>query len=464
VVVSDYSGGIHTLSDDDGDLEALFAHAALAGEMAPHPGGALLARASEDGLSAVLEPGTGRLLARLTEHGGEVGHAAWSPDGQRLATVSSDGQLYLWDLSQVLQSVVLECLGAPVARGISRTNAVIGGSDAGVCAIDPQSGETRAAVPSPEEVLAASAVGSLSYDAPRREAVLRDPALRERGRIPFTSNNSTNGKADPDGRLYLTDGDVVIAWDGESVHRVSEPEGRFAAHFLPAPTRDRIVFAGQEIKGAVIATFAGEKIAQTGGESLVSWGGVSASIDLERGLLATGHGGGEVLLWRLEDGAPAGEIPARGAGIARLAFAPDGRLATADALGRVEIYAPGGAHLFSPGQLGERPNRLIWSPDGALLATSSRSGQLRVWDTLGRLLLRSFENPQMGEYPIALVDGGLLAHLTRPRLSFVYPVDRDTPTRGLSNLRVCRESYEVVPVLPPPTGHDPWAPAGACGR
>jgi WD40 repeat protein len=44
----------------------------------------------------------GRLLATLNAHQGSVWRIAMSPDGQRLASTSSDRTVILWDLPQVL--------------------------------------------------------------------------------------------------------------------------------------------------------------------------------------------------------------------------------------------------------------------------------------------------------------------------------------------------------------------------
>lgn len=64
-----------------------------------HPGGELLATGSSDAVIEFWEHPTGRRLAALSGHTGEVTALAFSPDGKRLASASRDTTIRIWDVA-----------------------------------------------------------------------------------------------------------------------------------------------------------------------------------------------------------------------------------------------------------------------------------------------------------------------------------------------------------------------------
>ena len=65
------------------------------------PDGARVVTASSDNTARVWEAASGRLVAELTGHGGEVNSAAFSPDGARVVTASIDGTARVWRLDSL---------------------------------------------------------------------------------------------------------------------------------------------------------------------------------------------------------------------------------------------------------------------------------------------------------------------------------------------------------------------------
>ncbi|HOX42732.1 MAG TPA: protein kinase [Myxococcota bacterium] len=108
------------------------------------------------------------------------------------------------------------------------------------------------------------------------------------------------------------------------------------------------------------------------------------------GLLAAGLSDGRILLWRAEDGRPAGALEGHTDEVREIAFSPDGRRlasASVDHSLRVWDLAPGGGARVL-GQHADRAYSVDWSPDGRLLASAGADAVVRVWDVdAGRELL-----------------------------------------------------------------------------
>jgi WD40 repeat protein len=62
------------------------------------PDGQLIASASSDGTAKVWDASTGHTLLTFYGHGNEVNSAAWSPDSKLIASASSDGTVQVWEM------------------------------------------------------------------------------------------------------------------------------------------------------------------------------------------------------------------------------------------------------------------------------------------------------------------------------------------------------------------------------
>lgn len=109
---------------------------------------------------------------------------------------------------------------------------------------------------------------------------------------------------------------------------------------------------------------------------------------------------------------------------------------------------------------------LVWSEDGALAVVSTRSGHLMVVDRQGAL--RSIRHASDWIVDVA-IEGERVRSMDRNGevvdwdLSVLSQDHSSLAASGaLNNLRVCRETFEVVPVLPYPEPESVWAPEALC--
>lgn len=71
------------------------------------PDGQLLATGAEDHLVKLWDPGTGECLATLAGHLADVNCVAFSPDGETLASASDDGTIRLWNVATRISRAIL---------------------------------------------------------------------------------------------------------------------------------------------------------------------------------------------------------------------------------------------------------------------------------------------------------------------------------------------------------------------
>jgi WD40 repeat protein len=127
--------------------------------------------------------------------------------------------------------------------------------------------------------------------------------------------------------------------------------------------------------------------------------------------------------------------------------------------------APGPVMLGHAGRI----SAMAFSPDGAYLATGSTDTEVRVWDVRTGQLVRMIGQHNNTVHALAFSpDGSKLLSGAAGGSSRIASIGSIEPARAMlgsgrrTNMRVCRHTHEVVPVLPFPEPMSVWAPEQLC--
>ncbi|MHA7773370.1 nSTAND1 domain-containing NTPase [Roseibium sp. M-1] len=370
------------------------------------PDGARIVTASSDDTARLWDAQTGREVAILKGHENSVYHAAFSPDGARIVTASSDDTARLWDAQTGRELAILRGHENSVyhaAFSPDGARIVTASSDDTARLWDAQTGRELAILKGHENSVYHAA---FSPDGARIVTASRDDTARlwdaQTGRelaILRGHENSVNHAAfSPDGARIVTasSDDTARLWDTQTGRELAILKGHESSvdHAAFSPDGARIVTASWDDTARLWDAQTGRELAiLRGHENSVN----HAAFSPDGARIVTASDDRTARLWDAQTGRELAILKGHEYGVNHAAFSPDGvRIVTASSddtarlwdtqTGREVAILKGHEHLV---------NHAAFSPDGARIVTASRDDTARLWDAqTGRELaiLRGHEN------------------------------------------------------------------------
>jgi WD40 repeat protein len=393
-----------------------------------------------------------RVVATLTGHSADVLGIAVSPDGTRLASLSDDGMIKIWDTRSTHELLSFATglteknlsrfisfspdgkrLVTPAGKHLAKVWDVSSGKE--LLTLSGHTDEVLATAFSPD----GRTIATASYP---NTAKLWDVVT---GKELITFVGHQTGIAtlafSPDGsRVYNASDDygVGFSWDistGEPLFSFDGEAGVESIAVSPDGTRLATGEFDTNVKIWDAAT----------GEKLLTLFGHASFIDrvafgLGGETLASASEDGTIKVWDVENGRLLLTLSGHASGVLDLAFSPDGnRLYTSSRDATVKIWdisPTAGSDLLNLAGHTSRVYSVAYRPDGKQIATWSFDGTVRVWDAIQGKELMTFDLPTLGSKGNS-PGGGVSYSPDGKRLAFsddtvVRIVDADTGTELLS--------------------------------
>ncbi len=347
------------------------------------PDGTRVATASSDRTARVFDAATGTELARLDHHG-MVSAVAFSPDGTRAATASDDGAARIFDAATGTELARLDHHGPVYAVAFSPDGTLVAtaSNDGTARVFDAATGTELARLDHDSEVYAVAFspygtwVATASHDRSARifNAATSTELVRldHKGRVNAVAFS-------PDGTRVATasrdrTARIFNAATGMELARLDHHDAVRAVAFSPEGTQ--VATACNDGTARVFDAATGTKQARLAHDSAVS--AVAFSPDGTR--IATASSGGAARIFDAGTGVELARL-AHDSVVSAVAFSPDGtRIATAgnDRAARIFDVSTGVELVRLDHDSSVRA--VAFSPDGTRIATASRGGAARIFD------------------------------------------------------------------------------------
>jgi WD40 repeat protein len=297
------------------------------------PDGRLLASASTDQSIRIWEVETGRLFSILRGHGDEVWSLAFTPDGRNLASVDKQGAMLSWAPPQPhrddLNPQVATVVGPRIFSPDSQTMAVgIGNERVGL--IDLRSEELRRVIESATCAIGFEDEGrvlvTLNSNGLRRTVLSGTEAPAPRPLSPPLLNFDFLGVSqdhhflaaeNEPGRLFL--------WDlglGQLIDKTTLPKGLRVTFLKFSPDGKQLAMIREETDEILLYSHGLKNVRTLKKHTLAVW---SAAFSSDGSLIATASMDDKVLLWRTDTGEVVGSLEGHKEGVSGVAFSPDNK-------------------------------------------------------------------------------------------------------------------------------------------
>ncbi|GAA2212144.1 hypothetical protein GCM10009850_076060 [Nonomuraea monospora] len=352
--------------------------------------------AAGPGVVKVWEASSGRLLAELHGHAGQIDAMEFSPDGARLASAGGDRTVRLWDVRSGKAI-------ATMAEQTGELRQVVFSPDGSLLASTYHDSDVRLSDGRTGEVVTflAGHEGAV-YDLTFSPDGTRLVAIAEGGTARLWDTTTTRATTyqghealvhgvavSPDGARLATAG-----WDGTAKlwsgggPPVTHEHGKGRLYGVAfSHDGSRVAVSGHSGVVEILDARTGRTVTRLAGHS----GPVKAAVFRPDGSrVATVGDDGDVRLWKSAGGASVAVVPGGNGPVLAAAYHPDGsRLATGDYNGGVSLRDGGTGRpvLSLRGHLGA-VYAVAFSPDGSRLASGGHDGIIRLWDpATGKLVV-----------------------------------------------------------------------------
>ncbi len=431
----------------------------------PSPDGKWVAAATDEGITAVLDARFGSVVARSRESSNRHKSIAWMPDSGSVAIATGDGRALLWTPPLVLLDTVEACRGQRV-RGVgadARGDQVSLGSGGQLCG-------------RPQEAWQGSAWVWSTRATTNVLAGTINQGLWMRPRADGSVDRVQVGKIPCDGQKLVASGSVLYAHcTDRSLHRLAGDgvwQRLAGAYSLTDPRSEaRVIGVDAETSEVVLLDTAADRVIKRWPPedlAVADWLGVAGTTDQT---FYASTPDGDLWQWALDDGRGA-FVDRVGLGRLRLQVSTDGQwLGISDQTGVVEVRST------------TEPTRALWRYDSGedaalkvqflddrMVLSDGTASALVVLDRQSGQPLLRLPGLRSASPVLRRADGrtgvALIPENSHHQDLFVLldePLDV-RPERLLSrtNLRLCPETGEVVPVIPFPSPDSLHAPDGTC--
>jgi eukaryotic-like serine/threonine-protein kinase len=333
------------------------------------PDGSRIASASSDFMVKVWDVATGQKTLTLCGHIGTVTGVGFSPDGSQIASASSDKTVRIWDTATGRETLKIEGIPHP-ADGV---------------AFSPDGSRFASGVDQTVKVWE-TATGRETLTLKGHTGLAESVTFSADGsRIAFASNAVTYN---PDGSTVLDDSRdaTVKVWDLATPRETLTLKGHTGLINSVAFSRDgsRIASAGADQTLKVWDAATGHEMltlrAHIGGVNSVAFSPDGSRIASASGDLTNGPG--EVKVWNAATGREMLNLKAHTNRVSGVAFSPDGsRVASSSWDGTVKVWdgAAGQEPLTLRGHTTEAYG-VAFSPDGKRIASAGHDQTVKIWD------------------------------------------------------------------------------------